>query len=77
MGGLFSSPRAPAPSPLLDARITRREKEAEEAERRERRRASERRRRRMQLGSAIPEDLPAPGGLQTTTTLGPKQNPQG
>lgn len=76
MGGLFSSPRAPAPPPQLEAGITRREKEADEARDRERRRASERRRQRMQLGSAIPEELLAPGEVQTTTTLGPRQNPQ-
>lgn len=76
MGGLFSSPKYPAPPAQLEAGITRREKEAEEAERRERRRAAERRRRRQTLGSAFPEELAQPGAVETTTTLGPRQNPQ-
>lgn len=76
MGGFFSRPSIPAASPVVDTQLTRRKEEAEQAERRERRRASERRRQRMQLGSAIPEELPAPGEVETTTTLGPRQNPQ-
>ena len=78
MGSIFSSPKAPAQSPAIEAGISRREKEAEEAEFREKQRAALRRRRMMGgmgLGSGLmPEELQSP--LASQTKLGIDRNPQ-
>jgi hypothetical protein len=77
MGGIFSSPKAPAQSPAIEAGISTREKQAQEAEDREKKRIAARRRRMlggMGIGSGVlPEELPAPatGG----TKLGVDRNP--
>jgi hypothetical protein len=78
MGGIFSSPKAPAQSPAIDAGIARREKEAADAELREKKASALRRRRLMGgmgLGSGLmPEELQSP--LASQTKLGIDRNPQ-
>lgn len=78
MGGIFSSPKMPAPSPQIEAGISRREQDARDAERREKKRLDARRRRMLGgsgIGSGVlPEELPSP--LAATTKLGVDRNPQ-
>ena len=77
MGGIFSSPKMPAPSPAIEAGISTREKEVQEAEQREKKRIAARRRRMlggMGIGSGVfPEELPAPAAAGTK--LGVDRNP--